>query len=93
MVVTLKDFCFDNGDLIQPKVIWLTRSMASVKTAVLCSADIDRGDATGSATVSDVPEAEIHYDTKQSFARSHRGGRICKGPSARKTEDFNSVFH
>jgi hypothetical protein len=31
-------------DLIQPKVLWLTRSMASVKTAVLCSADINRGD-------------------------------------------------
>ncbi len=31
-------------DLIQPEVLWLCRSMASVKTATLCSADIDRGD-------------------------------------------------
>ncbi len=31
-------------DWIQPELLWLCRSMASVKTATLCSADIDRGD-------------------------------------------------
>jgi hypothetical protein len=31
-------------DLIHPELLWLCRSMASVKTATLCSADIDRGD-------------------------------------------------
>jgi hypothetical protein len=32
------------ADLIHPELLWLCRSMASVKTATLCSADIDRGD-------------------------------------------------
>jgi aminoglycoside/choline kinase family phosphotransferase len=31
-------------DLLQPELLWLCRSMASVKTATLCAADIDRGD-------------------------------------------------
>jgi Phosphotransferase enzyme family len=31
-------------DLIHPQLLWLCRSMASVKTATLCAADIDRGD-------------------------------------------------
>src|SRR5580658_8082300 len=31
-------------DLIQSELLWLCRSIASVKTATLCSADIDRGD-------------------------------------------------
>jgi hypothetical protein len=31
-------------DLTQPQLLWLCRSMASVKTATLCAADIDRGD-------------------------------------------------
>jgi thiamine kinase-like enzyme len=31
-------------DLIQSELLWLCRSMASVKSATWCSADIDRGD-------------------------------------------------
>jgi Ser/Thr protein kinase RdoA (MazF antagonist) len=31
-------------DLIQSELLWLCRSMASVKTATWCSVDIDRGD-------------------------------------------------
>jgi phosphotransferase family enzyme len=32
------------GELIQPELLWLCGSMASVKAATLCAADIDRGD-------------------------------------------------
>jgi hypothetical protein len=32
------------GDLLDSQVLWLCRSMASVNTATLCWADIDRGD-------------------------------------------------
>jgi aminoglycoside/choline kinase family phosphotransferase len=31
-------------DLAQPELLWLCRSMASVNTATLCSAEIERGD-------------------------------------------------
>lgn len=31
-------------DSVQPELLWLSRSMASLKTATLCAADIDRGD-------------------------------------------------
>ncbi len=31
-------------DITQAEILWLCRSMASVKTATFCSADIDRGD-------------------------------------------------
>jgi hypothetical protein len=33
-----------HGDSFDRRLLWLCRSMASLKTAVLCWADVDRGD-------------------------------------------------